>query len=195
MSAIAIALDPLIAEAKRRARRRRWLAVVALAAAGVAAAVISTDFSETPRTVPLGAPTCRASALRLTTSFMGVAAGTDVERLAFTNTSSSTCTLDGRPSFWLVLSSRRSIAIRPQPYPALFAARLVVLQPGGAARAYLFDSTGGYQRPCAARLRSLLVVPPGRSAPLRQAVRVTYCGTRSLSTTALAQGLGGRHAF
>ena len=192
----AIALDPLIAEAKRRARRRWSLAVVALAGAGVAAAVISVHSSEKPRTVPIVAPACRASILRLAASGFGAYTGTDVVRLTFTNTSSSSCAIDGQPSYRLVVSGGRSIAIRPLANPlGPFAARRFVLPSGGVARAYLFDSTLGYQRPCATRARSLLVTPPGQSAPLRQTVGVFYCGSRSLGTTALAQGPGGRHSF
>ena len=112
----AIALDPLIAEAKRRARRRRWFA---MAAAGlIAAGVLAVELAPSPGgggvhpangTIPwlptnpnLGpanpplAPACTASQLRASLTLKGGA--TDlIGWMALVNRSSQRCSLLGRP--------------------------------------------------------------------------------------------------
>ena len=68
----AIALDPLIAEAKRRARWRRLLILGALAA-GVLAAIVEARDVNRPRPAVVAAPTCRSDQLRLSAPVWGAA--------------------------------------------------------------------------------------------------------------------------
>ena len=95
----AIALDPLIAEAKQRARRRRWLlAAAGLVAAGAVVATLAVRASERPTPVAVVPPTCRSGQMRLSAPAWGAAAGTLYEPVTLTNTSSATCAVAGWPA-------------------------------------------------------------------------------------------------
>ncbi|HUJ56039.1 MAG TPA: DUF4232 domain-containing protein [Gaiellaceae bacterium] len=103
-------LHPLIAEAKRRARRRRFLiAAIALAAAGATAGVVLTAGAGSSGAVPwlptrpqLGsanpplAPACTASQLRASLSLQGATMSL-VGPISIVNRSSQRCSLLGRP--------------------------------------------------------------------------------------------------
>ena len=111
----AFALDPLIAEAKQRARRRRLLALAAagLLIAGAAVGLSQSGSGGTPGAIPwlptkpnIGsahpplAPACTARQLRAT-GFFQAAAGSLAGPIDVVNTSSHACALIGRPQLSL----------------------------------------------------------------------------------------------
>jgi hypothetical protein len=151
-SALPLELDPLIAEAKQRARRRRLLLVAALLAGGAVVAGVlsfgsggaSGEVPWLPTRVQLGpanpplAPACKASQLAATLGVQGATqslAGT-VEIL---NRSSSACALVGRPklsfagatSRWRLTRGQRGF-FAPDPL-APRPSSLRALAPGGWA--------------------------------------------------------------
>lgn len=109
--ALPLEADPLIAEAKQRARRRRLIAAAVLFAAGGAAAVVlalgsggsSGEVPWLPTRPQLGpanpplAPACRASQLRGKLALQGGGFGELVGPLLVTNRGSSPCALVGMP--------------------------------------------------------------------------------------------------
>lgn len=143
-------LNPLIAEAKRRARRRRlWIAVLALAVAGASTGIALTSggggssgaIPWLPTRPQLGpakpplAPACSAAQLQATLSVQA-AAGNFAAPISIVNRSSQPCALVGRP--------RLSFAGAPRWHVA-------PMQGGGAI---FFD-------PLAPPLGSLRALPPG----------------------------------
>lgn len=108
--ALPLEVDPLIAEAKQRARRRRLIAVVALVVAGAAAwGLLAAGGSGSPGEVPWLptrpqlpaanpplAPACTASQLG-TSLFLQGAAGNLAGGIRIVNRSSQACALVGRP--------------------------------------------------------------------------------------------------
>ena len=109
--ALPLELDPLIAEAKQRARRRRLFALAALIAAGaVTAGVLAFGGGGASGGVPwlptrpqLGAtnpplaPACTASQLRGKLGLQGIGFGTIGGPLMITNRGSAPCALVGMP--------------------------------------------------------------------------------------------------
>jgi hypothetical protein len=156
-----IELDPLIAEAKQRARRRRLLAagVVALAFAGTAVGVATSESGGSSGTVPwlptkpslgpsnppLAAP-CTAAQLHGTLGIQG-AAGNLVGLIWLTNRSNSACSLVGQPklsfvgatSRWLTAGWQTGALGRPTTYDPLTPrpGSLRALLPGRSAATYL----------------------------------------------------------
>jgi hypothetical protein len=161
----AIALDPLIAEAKQRARRRRLLA---LAAAGlIAAGLLSFELAQSstgggahgaipwlPTKPQLGpahpplAPPCTASQLRGSLGIQGVM-GYLTGLISLTNRSPSACALVGRPrlafvgatSAWRIAHWQRVLG-QPAGYDPLTPppTSLRALRPGRSAATYVWWS-------------------------------------------------------
>lgn len=108
--ALPLEADPLIAEAKQRARRRRLIAAAVLLAVGAAAGVLAFGAGRGSGEVPwlptkprLGAanpplaPACRASQLRGKLGLQGGGFGELVGPLMVTNRGSAPCSLVGTP--------------------------------------------------------------------------------------------------
>jgi hypothetical protein len=128
--ALPLELDPLIAEAKQRARRRRLLVVAALlltvgaAAGGVLAFGAGNGSGEVPwlparpqlgPTNPPLAPACRASQLRAKLGLQGGGLGTVVGSLIVANRGSAPCALVGMPKLSIAgATSRWRLARGPQ---------------------------------------------------------------------------------
>lgn len=104
--------EVLFREARRRRRRRYGLGAVAVAAAlGLAAALLAA-FTSPPRpvaprpsrvsTVPAAVTACTTQQLRLSLSYGGAAAGSQVFQVLVTNVSGSTCDISGVPSIALL---------------------------------------------------------------------------------------------
>lgn len=206
-------LDALIREARERQRRRRRLFATALVA-GTAAAALSvnavlsggkpdTTRGHARRPLAVGSlPGCRSSQLRLSLGRGGVAAGTDVERFIFTNSSTQTCTLRGWPTLHLVESGGRSVATRPRLVRDMRPGRkpwlpvhTVVLRSRGAATFNVFMVIGGLQLDKCATTRTILVAPPGARDPIRIQAGLTYCGRRWLSVSPIVAGRVDEHWF
>lgn len=150
-------LDPLIAEAKQRARRRRLIAATALLAVGLAVAGVlafgagrssggevpwlSTRPQLGPANPPL-APACRASQLRAKLFLQGGGFGSLIGPLTVTNIGSAPCALVGVPSLSLSGATSKWILRRgPQQneYDPLtpVQASLRAFAPGRSAATYL----------------------------------------------------------
>jgi hypothetical protein len=179
-----ISLDPLIAEARRRARRR-WLLVAALVAVGgVIAGTFALDSSNQPRPL-VGASTCRSAQLQLAGERGGVAAGTVMRNFTLTNMSGQSCTLRGWPAVQLVLRNGRTISPRlwlshydssGVPNHAI-SPRPIGLRSGATASFIVFDQDWNYKtnQGCAP-VQTMLVTPPGAHAPLSVPKGLgTYC--------------------
>jgi Protein of unknown function (DUF4232) len=185
-----VSLNPLIAEAKRRARLRRLLLAMlgmSVAAGAVIDGTLASRSSEGPRSVVVAAPACRTDQLRLSWHSDGVAAGTVGEAFTFRNTSGSPCGLHGWPSFRFVMRDGRRIT--PRPHDLIATAYRVtnpppipshLLQPGGTTLLSVFEADGtGYGHPCR-MTRTVLVVPPDARAPLSVSAALFYCGPRDM---------------
>jgi uncharacterized protein DUF4232 len=150
--ALPLEADPLIAEAKQRARRRRLIAAAALlAAGGVAGGVLVFGGSGSaspgripwlptrphvwPASVPL-APACTASQLRASLSLQG-ATQSLVGPITLVNRSSRPCSLLGRPRLSFADATSKWRETR------------------------LSDSVGGSYDPLAPPRRSLRALAPG----------------------------------
>lgn len=179
-------LDPLIAEAKQRARRRRLLfATAGMAATAVVATTLAVRRSERLQPLALAPPACRAGQLRLALTHPGVAAGSVVDEFSFRNASSAVCRLSGWPSFRLVMRDRREVAPRaheliafaysvehPPPLPR------VRLTAGMTVQWWVQAADGaGFNRMCPTS-RAMLVRPPGAQGAITVAARLPYCGPR-----------------
>lgn len=133
MSAIAnpVGLDPLIAEAKQRARRRRLLLLVAAGVLAASAAGIELAGSGSsgssgavpwrptkpnigPAHPPLARP-CTAAQLRASTSLGAVSGGMWSGEIGLVNRGSTACALVGRPQ--LSLAGRRAMKYGPNAGP------------------------------------------------------------------------------
>jgi hypothetical protein len=180
----AFALDPLIAEAKRRAHLRRLF----LAALGitVAAAAVTAVVRDSERTSPaaLTAPACRPAQLRLLPpSFDGAYTGHVVTNLGFRNTSANACSIGGWPRFEVVLPDGRTVVasvghVRNVPSGHGRAPTgAVVLHAGGAASFHVVADDGTGLERCGLPLPSVrtLVVPPGASTPAHGSTTMPYC--------------------
>ncbi len=79
-----------------------------------------------PRTDTASAPPCRARQLRVTSVQFGAAAGSGVQRFAFTNVSSATCMLGGFPTVTGELASGQRRALRiARPAGGTFTGKVV----------------------------------------------------------------------
>lgn len=182
-----VALEPLIAEAQRRAHRRRLLlAAAGMAIAATAGTTLAIRGSERPRPVAVAPPACRAAQLKVVLSHGGVAAGTLGDEFTFENASSAGCTLSGWPVLRLVMPGggrifttqpRDLIALaysvkHPPPLPR------IRLGPGTTTRWFLMAADGTGLHGICQWSRRLLVVPPGATEPVRVSARVPFCGRR-----------------
>jgi hypothetical protein len=187
---LSLSLDPLIAEAKRRARQRRLLAVLgAVVVAGAAiGGTLAVRSSDQPRpSVVVAARGCRTDQLQLSVPSGGVAGGTAGQILTLRNISSSACSLHGWPRFRFVMRDGRTIV--PHPHDLIATAYRVsnpppiphvVLRPGDTAPLSVSEADGtGYEHPCQLT-RTVLVVPPGARAPLSLKLGLAYCGPRGM---------------
>ena len=185
-----VGLDPLIAEAKRRARQRRLLLlalVVALVGGGIVGRTLASRNSERPRPAIVAAPRCRTSQLHLSWDPAGAAGGSVYDAFRFTNTSSGACSLHGWPTFRFVM--RGGQVILPRPHDLISTAYRVanpppiphvVLQPNGTTLLSDFEADGtGYTSPCRST-RTVLVTPPGARTPLSVNARLFYCGPHDM---------------
>lgn len=197
-----LALDPLIAEAKRRARLRRLL-VAALGIAAVAAAVMGVvRDSERTRPAVVSAPTCRPAQLRLLKPAVnGAYTGHVVMTFAFANTSANACALRGWPRFEVaVASGRMAVApvghVRNATSSHVVPAGTVVLRPGGAASFHVIVEDLLLGERCGLRLPPPLVrtvvVPPGSTTPAHGSTRMSYCGKRQRLFASLSPVVSGR---
>lgn len=180
----AIALDPLIAEAKRRARRRHLLAAASLVAAVAVAATLATRSSDRPHLV-VAPPACRAGQLHVALIHSGAAAGTGGEEFAFANASRGACVLSGWPSFRLVMPHGRTVTPRPHELIALGysiahppALPRVSLAPGSTTGWFLQQADTTPHGGLCPRSTSMLVTPPGASRAISVAAHLPFCGPR-----------------
>ena len=192
-----VELDPLIAEAKRRARARRFLVVaVALAAAGTAAATMAlrSSTSEFPRPVIAAGPACRSAQLNAVPGGGGSAGGTRSQDFALVNVSNVSCTLRGWPGLKLVLGTGQQVTprVRHDRYGVTLSVpvRQIGLRPGAAAsfRVAGSDMPGPQGQSCLA-VKSLLVSPPGTSKSLSVPYGIgSYCWPRVLYVAPFVSG-------
>ena len=184
--ALPLELDPLIAEAKQRARRRRLLLLAGLVAlAGAPVAALAFRSSDKPLSAPVAAGGCRVGQLHLALTSGGVAGGTAGYGFTFTNTSKAVCTLRGWPRFQLAMADGR--VMTPRPHDLIASGYSVKhpppvprvrLEPGGTVQWNLDAADGtGLPRTCPSAER-LLLTPPGAHTALAVAARVPYCGPR-----------------
>jgi hypothetical protein len=186
VSSLSLELDPLIAEAKQRARRRRFLHLTCPLVVAAAPTAVFTLRSPGKPTLPVtAAPACRADQLSLAWRSGGVAGGTAGDGFVFANTSRAVCTLSGWPRFRLVIGDGRQLTTRPHdllasgysvkhppPVPR------VHLAPGGTVQWTLEAADGtGLAHTCPTA-QKLLVVPPGGHKAIPVAATVPFCGPR-----------------
>jgi hypothetical protein len=192
---VPLSLEPLIAEAKRRARARRLLvAAVIVGVGGVAAATIGLRSTERQLPTVVAAPTCRSAQLTLLPGRGGVALGTYMSDLVLVNVSDATCTLRGWPGVRLVLGNGRTVAPRVR-HDSLVpkgktADRTIQVRPGGAAsfRIAESDGTGTGLQTCRT-VRTVVVIPPGSRKPLLlRRGPVDYCAPYLLFEAPLVPG-------
>jgi hypothetical protein len=188
-------LDPLIAEAKRRARARRFLlAAIVVAVAGAVAATAALRSSDRPRAALLVVPpTCRSAQLRIVPTGGGVAAGTAGQNFALLNTSGQTCKLRGWPTLGLVLRDGRLIhpAVSLDHYGpgGRVPVRTISLPPGGAASFGIAGSDGsGTGLQTCKKVKTLLVTPTGVDRPLSQSRINPYCAPYRLFEVPFVSG-------
>jgi Domain of unknown function (DUF4232) len=164
-------LDPLVAEAKRRAWRRRLLLAGIVLVAGAVVGTLILRSSDRPRPVTAAAPACRAAQLHLAGGGGGAAGGTKMEDFNLTNVSLASCTLQGWPSVQLVLRSGRVITPRLRRFHYYSSgvpnhpldARAIRLSPSHAATFIAFNRDFGDG---CALVRTMLVTPPGSDRTL-----------------------------
>lgn len=186
--ALSLELDPLIAEAKQRARRRRILLLGCLfAAAATSTAAFGLRSIQRPRPVAPAAPACRSGQLGLTLRDGGVAGGTSGFEFAFENHSETVCTLTGWPTLRVVTRSSRRLATRPHDLIALgYSVKhpprvpRISLAPRRTVRWILQAADGTGLAHMCPTAKKLLVVPPGGHEAIAVAATVPFCGPRSL---------------
>src|SRR5438876_3748390 len=111
--ALPLDLDPLIAEAKQRARRRRLLLAACLLAAAAASSAVALRSPARPLAPVVAPPTCHSAQLRLALTSGGVAGGTVGDAFTFANTSNAVCMLSGWPRVRLMLRNGRLVTLQP----------------------------------------------------------------------------------
>lgn len=199
-----LGLDPLIAEAKERARRRRYvLAAAGLVTVGSLAAAYVVRGSERPRPAAVATPACRPAQLRAEEPrFDGAYTGHVVDNLTFRNVSASSCSVGGWPTLIAVLPDGRHVAARvghvrntEQGSGGVVTVAPIVLRLGGTASFHVIADDGtGLDATCPVPLPSVkvLVVPPGASAPARGATTMPYCHDRRRLLVVLSPVVPGR---
>jgi hypothetical protein len=185
-------LDPLIAEAKRRARTRRFLLVaLAIAAGGVAAATLALRGSERELIGASGA--CRITQLNVVPGKEGVAAGTASRAFSLVNASETSCTLHGWPNLRLLLGNGRMVSPRVERdhygSGTALTVRTIKLAPAATAsfRIAESDGTGTGVQTCRA-IRALLISLPGAGGRVDVSKGVVYCAPYLLEETPLVAG-------
>lgn len=196
--ALPLELDPLIAEAKHRARRRRHLlATAGLVAVGSLTVTYVVRGSERPRPGLLATPACRPAELRAEKPrFGGVYTGHVVESLAFQNLSPATCALAGWPTVTTVLPDGRHVVARVGHVRNVGAAprARVTLPAGGAASFHVIADDGTGDTACPFPLPSVrvLIVPPGAATSAHGATTMPYCHDPRRLLIALSPVVSGR---
>lgn len=187
-------LELLIREARAR-QRKRWIGRAGLLAlaAGLALAVSALVPAGHGRPQAGGsrrsaadAPRCTGGQLRVgKVRFDRAYTAHAVGNVAFTNVSARACSLNGRPSFEVILPRAGRVVARvghvrnaPPPHDVGVSPREIVLRPGGAASFHVITNDGtGLDGICPLPVPTVraLVVPPGASTPARGATRMPYC--------------------
>jgi hypothetical protein len=141
----AIALDPLIAEAKRRAHRRRYLFALLLLAAAVAYFIVRGEGTPAPRQVDAAVARCNASALSVSVSFQG-ALQSEMGGFAITNTGRTACSLPiGIPRVVVIWHGRKlAVVNHAEGRPGVSWRLARRLAPGKTSYVFLrwFDGIG-----------------------------------------------------
>ena len=135
------------------------------------------------------APPCRARQLRVTSSQFGAAAGSGVQRFAFTNVSSATCMLGGFPTVTGELASgRRSALPIARPAGGTFTGKVAAadIPPGEQGSLDLTFSDACPTGPSVLATNVAFVLPEGGSVDSRYRIWRTCHG--------LAMRQLGRHA-
>jgi hypothetical protein len=190
---LSASLDPLVAEAKRRARVRRLL-LAATAIAGAVGATVALRSSEQPRPAIAAAPICRDSQLHLVPAGGGVAGGTAEALFAAVNVSSSSCALRGWPALQVVLKDGRRITppvrrdhLDVSAPNGVAPVRTIELRPGDAATFGILDADSPNPGISCTLAKILLVTPTtggnAVSAPLGIG---QYCGPRLIEVPFVA---------
>jgi hypothetical protein len=188
-------LDPLVAEAKRRARiRRLLLAAAAIAVAGAVGATFALRGSEKSRLAVVAAPTCRDAQLHLVSAGGGVAGGTAGALFSAVNVSHASCALRGWPALQLVLTGGRRITppVRRDHLDAnapdgVAPVRRVELGPGDAATFGILDADSPRPGISCRPAKTLLVTPtPGGSSVSVPLGIGQYCGPRLIEVPFVA---------
>ena len=192
-------LDPLIAEAKRRARGRRLLLLaLAVAAGGAAAATVALRSSDSPPRTAVAAEPCRISQMDLVPGRGGVAAGTYMRDFALVNASYTSCTLHGWPNLRLLLGNGRIVSPRVQRdhygTDKVLPARTIRVNSGGAAsfRVAASDGTGTGMQTCRA-VKALLISLPGAGGSVAVPHGASYCAPYTLFEVPLVAGRVDHH--
>jgi uncharacterized protein DUF4232 len=188
------ALDPLIAEAKRRARARRLLLIaMALVAGGVAAGTLALGGSDQGRPAIAAPDACRITQLDVVPGRLGVAAGTAMRDFALVNASEASCTLRGWPNLRLLLGNGRIVTprVHRDHYDTgkVLPVRAIDLRPGAAAsfRVAESDGTGTGLETCRA-VTALLISLSGAGGRVSASNGVFYCAPYVLFEVPLVAG-------
>jgi Protein of unknown function (DUF4232) len=115
------------------------------------------------------APACPNNSLSVTHEDAGVAAGTAYQRLVFTNTSGTACTLYGYPGVSFVTGVGGSMIGVPAGEDPVSPRTLVTLAPGGQASALLGTGTAiDYPQSTCQPVNAtwLRIYPPGQTSAL-----------------------------
>lgn len=194
-------LDPLIAEAKRRAWARRFLlAALVLVVGGAVAATVVPRLSEPSGPAITSWGTCASSQLELVPGRGGAAAGTAMRDFALVNASAASCRLHGWPSLQLVLGNGRVITprvVRDHYYGPehMLPARTIRLGSGGAASFRIAEPDGtGFGIQTCRTVKTLLVTPPGTSKAFAVPHGAFYCAPYGLSEVPLVAGRVDRYS-
>jgi hypothetical protein len=200
-----IALDPVIAEAKRRARRRYLVLAVIVAAAGAVTATLALKETAELRPIVAVPPRCLPAQLRSNKPrFDGAGTGHVVFTFTLTNVSSAGCSLQGWPALEVVLPDGRLVAATNvghlfNGWPGAARrtrARAVALGPGGVASFHMVadDGTGLESCPIPLPEVTAFVVLPGEMARVRGATKLPYCLDPRRPLVALSPIVAGEHA-
>lgn len=193
VSRLPLSLDPLIAEAKRRARARRLLLVVlAVVASGLAAATLALRGSERVRPLIIAPGACRITQLNVVPGPQGAAAGTASRAFALVNASEASCTLRGWPRLRLRLGNGSMVSPRVEhdhfQTNKVLPVRTVKLAPGGLASFRVMESDGtGTWGSCRA-VTALVISLPGAGGRVDISKGAFYCAPYILSELPLVAG-------
>lgn len=191
-------LDPLIAEAKRRARGRRLLLLTLAVTVGAAATTFALRSSGRPSRTVVAAEPCRITQMDVVPGKAGVAAGTYMRDFALINASYASCTLHGWPRLRLFLGNGRMVTprVRRDHYGAgrVIPARMVTVNPGGAAsfRVAESDGTGTGTQTCRA-VKALVISLPGAGGRVNIPHGAFYCAPYTLFEVPFVAGRVDHH--